>query len=101
MKGTTQYRKHMVDTCWEVVEKLQKVHEKIAPHVPHTGHEGVMQGSEKWTCPHCGSKDVKQHRRRTTSTGVEKYQMKCSGCKGFFTISSRQMLNYMKEKLRR
>lgn len=101
MKGDKQALKKMVEYCERDVEILQKVHDKIAPHVPHTGHEGVMQGGEKWTCPHCGSKEVKQHRRRTTSTGVEKYQMRCFGCKRFFTISARQMLNLMKEKLRR
>ncbi len=101
MNGDKKALKKMVQYCERDVEILQKVHDKIAPHVPHTGHEGVMQGSEKWTCPHCGSKEVKQHRHRTTASGVEKYQMKCSGCKRFYTISARQMLNYMKEKLRR
>ena len=101
MKGDKKALKKMVRYCERDVEILQKVHDKLAPHVPHTGHEGVKQGNEKWTCPHCGSKEVKQHKYRTTASGVEKYQMKCSGCKRFYTISARQMLKFMQEKLRR
>jgi hypothetical protein len=101
MNGDNKALKKMVQYCERDVEILQKVHDKLAPHVPHTGHEGVMQGRDKWTCPHCGGNHITMHRKRTTATGVEKYQMKCSSCVRFYTLSARQYLNYMKEKLRK
>jgi DNA polymerase III epsilon subunit-like protein len=101
MNGDKEALQKMVHYCEQDVILLQKVHDKLAPHVPHTGHEGVMQGGEKWHCPHCGSDKVQHHRKRTTATGVEKYQMKCGDCKRFYTISTRQYIKFIKERLRK
>lgn len=77
----------MLDYCKKDVSLLEMVWKKLCLAVPHKTHVGVLSGAEKWTCPHCGSKNVKLNKTRVTSNGTIQYQMKCLDCGGYYTIS--------------
>lgn len=100
MDGDSEALVNMVEYCKRDVEILEKVYNKMQRHVPIDYHAGVYGGSEKWTCGHCGSKDVKQNKRKVTKTGVERFEMKCKCCGGYTTISGKARSEYLKYKMR-
>lgn len=96
--GKEEALEKMVDYCKQDVVILEKVHEIIQNYVPVTLHAGVLSGLDKYTCPRCASKEVIQFNKRTTVTGIIRYQMKCKKCYGCYTISGKAYSDYIKSK---
>jgi hypothetical protein len=86
----------MVKYCeWDVV-LLEKVYDKLAGFNAPKTHAGVLNGGEKWSCPHCGSIRVKRNVIRVSAAGTVTHQMVCGrprdghtkfGCGRAFRIS--------------
>lgn len=96
--GQEEALQRMVDYCKQDVVILEKVHQIIENYVPVTLHAGVLRGGEKWTCPRCASDDVHQFNKRTTKTGIVRFQMRCKSCKGTYTINGKSHSDYIKSK---
>lgn len=95
----------MVKYCKRDVALLEQVWRKMAAHVPHKTHAGVMAGKDKWTCPHDGSENVRTARGfRVTANGSKRYQMQCLDCNRSYSISEpayRQYQAHLKEKAKK
>ena len=89
----------MVKYCKKDVELLERVWEKLQPYHTNKTHVGVLEGNEKWTCPHDGSENVILHKRNITAGGTVRFQMQCKDCGKYFTISKKQYEDYEKSKL--
>lgn len=96
--------KRMVEYCKRDVHLLEKVYQKLSLHCSHKTHVGVAAGLDKWTCPKDGSKHVHVCKTKITAHGTKQYQMKCSDCGSYYTISEKahsQYQEYRKDLLER
>jgi uncharacterized protein (DUF983 family) len=92
----------MLDYCDQDVRVLEEVYRLIEGVVPHKIHQGVVDGLEKWTCPHCGSNKLNHEKERPTASGTIRHQMKCrkDTCGKYFTISGKLYIAYLKDRLK-
>lgn len=91
--------RRMVAYCKRDVQLLEDVYAKLAPHVPHKTHAGVLAGRDKWTCPHCATTDVFVARGvRVSAAGAKSYQMKCRKCHRSYTASETAHTAYREAK---
>lgn len=79
----------MVTYCKNDVTILEKVHDQLSNYVPHKTHYGVANGGERYSCPECGSEDLRFSQKRYTATGTPRVQLQCNECHKYHTISSR------------
>jgi DNA polymerase elongation subunit (family B) len=70
----------MIKYCKMDVVLLEKVHKALNNHIPAKTHYGVIFGTDRGTCPECGSDDLIISLRRTTASGLKKIQYKCKTC---------------------
>lgn len=91
--------KRMVKYCDEDVRLTEQVYHRLASyHAPKT-HVGVQTGSDRWSCPHCGSEDVKKQKTRITAKGITQHQMQCKDCGRFYSISNLVFRHYVEAKI--
>lgn len=91
--------RRMVRYCQRDVALLEKVYLKLAPHVPHKTHAGVMAGRDKWSCPSCTSVKVAVARGvRVTAAGTITHRMQCKKCHRSYTISDSAHSEYREAK---
>ncbi len=98
ISGSKKALDYMCKYCKKDVVRLEQVYSKLARCMKPKTHAGVFQGGEKWQCAHCGSKNVRVHKRRVSSTGTVSWQMICEDCGGYFTISDSIFKAYLKKK---
>lgn len=89
MSGDEKALKKMVDYCCNDVEILERVYKKLSKYIKPSLHVGVLNGGYKHSCPHCGNEKSKRNKTSTTVSGLKRFQMKCSGCLKYWTISER------------
>lgn len=85
---------YMCKYCGIDVDRLEKVYLDMEGYVRPRTHVGVMNGGEKWSCPRCGSKNVKLSKKRVTAAGTVQYQMQCRSDGSYFTISQKAYNDY-------
>lgn len=76
--------KHMVRYCNNDVILLEKIFNRIAPHVTKLPiNKGVIETGSNTSCPSCGSKHT--HKRGFTYTVTKRYQRRqCKKCFKYF-----------------
>ena len=79
----------MVKYCKKDVVLLESVYTLLAGYHRAKSHVGVVNGRDKWTCSHCGSKSVRRDAKRHTAAGTLQHQMRCKDCHKYTTISNR------------
>lgn len=94
LKNCQQSLREMVEYCEQDVVILEKVYNILNPVMSTKVHFGVLNGNEKFSCPSCGSNNIKLVKRRTTAAGTIKYQMQCLDCGAYFTISEATFKKY-------
>lgn len=77
----------MVKYCKQDVLLLEKVYNKMANYITHNVHHGVIKGNDKCSCPECGSSDTKLSKTRVNATGSKVYQLQCSKCGKYHSVS--------------
>lgn len=82
------------------VRELEKVYLRMVGFCTPKTHAGVAGGLDKWTCPRCGSANVKLSKRRVTASGNLQFQMQCNVDGGFYTITKTAYEEYIKSKKR-
>jgi len=88
---------YMIEYCKKDVVLLEQVYNEMATYIPAKTHHGVIAGNEKYSCPNCGSNEMKFSRTRYTVTGTPRIQLQCKKCNTYHTISNRTY-NTMLEK---
>jgi DNA polymerase elongation subunit (family B) len=78
----------MITYCKNDVVILEKVYHELANYVPHKTHYGVALGNEKYSCPECGSNDLRFSQRRYTAAGTPRIQLQCNECHKYHTVSN-------------
>lgn len=89
----------MIEYCEEDVRLLERVFKKLWPYSTNYTHYGVLANGEKYSCPECGSLQMKLSKTRTTAKGTIQRQMLCSECGKYHTISNRQWEELMVYRL--
>lgn len=79
----------MVMYCKNDVAILEKVYDQLSSYVPHKTHYGVINGHEKYSCPECGSEDLRFSQKRYTAAGMPRIQLQCNECHKYHTVSNR------------
>jgi hypothetical protein len=88
----------MVRYCKKDVELLERVWKKLSAYDAPKSHTGVLRGLERWTCPHCGSENVKVSKTIVTSKGITQKQMKCGSCHRYYSIAQKVWRDYLVAK---
>jgi DNA polymerase elongation subunit (family B) len=78
----------MVEYCKQDVRLLERTFKEMERFTPPMSHEGVMRGLPRWTCPYCGSTDIRRKKQRTTTKGMLQHSMMCNQCRRHFTIAN-------------
>ena len=71
---------YMVKYCKQDVILLEKVYNELKKQTEPKMHYGAIFGSDRGSCPECGSDDLTKVKGRTTKTGLRKIQVKCNTC---------------------
>jgi predicted PolB exonuclease-like 3'-5' exonuclease len=95
---STEAMDKMAKYCKQDVLLLEKVWQRLSRAVNQKTHVGVLAGKGKWTCPHCGSENVKVSKERVTAKGSVQYQMVCNDCGRYFTVSESVYRSYLEAK---
>lgn len=90
--------KAMVDYCKKDVALLEQVYHKLAPHVAHKTHVGVLGGLDKWTSPFTGSTNVEVKQKRVTASGTMQHQFQCRDTGRYYTVSDLTKSAYLEWK---
>jgi DNA polymerase elongation subunit (family B) len=78
----------MITYCKNDVVILEKVHHELVNYIPHKTHYGIVLGNEKYSCPECGSNDLRFSQRRYTAAGTPRIQLQCNECHKYHTVSN-------------
>jgi len=87
--------KDMLAYCKNDVVMLENVYNELIKHCKPNVHVGVLHGNEKWSCAFCGGTNVSKSKERVTAMGAKRYQMQCSGCGKYYTISNAVYNKYL------
>lgn len=98
LNGCEKALNYMCKYCGVDVKRLEAVYHDLMAFVPAKTHAGVVAGSDKWTCPRCGSKNVRMSKKRITANGTTQYQFQCQDDGGFYTVSKTAYENYVESK---
>ena len=88
----------MVMYCKKDVELLERVWNKLRSYDTPKSHTGVMEGLERWTCPHCASEEVHVSKTRITPKGMIQKQMQCKDCHRYYTVANKVYRDYLEAK---
>jgi hypothetical protein len=88
----------MCTYCDHDVAVLFLVWLKLAPASKHLSHKAVLDGGERYDCPHCGSDQIKHETSYTTTQGTVRRQMKCKSCRKYYVISNKAYMEYLAGK---
>lgn len=90
--------KQMVSYCAGDVLMVEAVYKKLVPAAKPATHLGVFQGKPVWSCPRCGSTNVRKSKTRVSPSGALQHQMRCNDCGEYYTISNTAFRAYEKAK---
>jgi type VI protein secretion system component Hcp len=83
--------------CKGDVSLLEKVYDKLSPHLPTKTHHGVVAGQSKFSCPHDGSTNMRYVRTRITAAGIKRYVLQCKDCGRYHTVSEKVYNDFLKQ----
>ena len=89
---------YMVKYCKRDVLLLQEVYNELSYYAKPKTHVGVSLGSDRWSCPHCGSENMKKNMTRISAAGIRRHQMKCKSCGKHHQISDKVFKDYLEHK---
>ena len=98
MNGCRKSLAYMAKYCGRDLDQLEKVWNRLRVCVRTKTHAGVFAGLAKWTCAHCGDRDVIVKKRRVTASGTIQWQMQCQKCGGYYSISDQARKDYADRK---
>lgn len=93
---------HMHYYCDGDVETLEQVFKRLQPYVRNKTNHAVLNGTDKYNCPECGSINVGISKTYTTAAGTIQHFMKCrdSKCKQHFKINNKTYMDLLQFRIR-
>ena len=70
----------MVKYCKMDVVLLEQVFNALSRHMEPKTHYGVIFGTDRGSCPECGSDDIIRNKRKVLASGLVKIQYQCKNC---------------------
>jgi len=58
-----------------------------------------MKGNERYSCPQCGSVNLKRKGKRVSKSGTVRYRMNCKSCGYTYSIAPNVHKWYIEDKL--
>lgn len=95
-----EYLQKMVDYNVGDIVSTEEMYLKLRKYMGHKVHFGVLHGGEKWSCPSCGSEDVRLYKTSVTPAGTLQRVMICNVDKVKYKISNKQYMNFLEDKMR-
>lgn len=80
MAGDEAALSAMVKYCNGDISILEKVYNKLRPHIEPKINYPALYRDDRAGCPECGSDDLVANGTRATLTGIIKRQYRCRGC---------------------
>jgi uncharacterized protein YprB with RNaseH-like and TPR domain len=74
----------MIKYCKNDVVILEKVYKKLSSHLFNNTHYGVIFGTDRKSCPECGSDDTIKWGTTVTLSGLRKQKIKCRTCNKYY-----------------
>jgi predicted RNA-binding Zn-ribbon protein involved in translation (DUF1610 family) len=88
-----------VEYCKVDVIELQRIYELMQDYIEPDTHVGVMKGNERYSCPKCGSCNIKRQGKRVYKTGTVRYRMKCKDCDYKYSLAQSVFNWFMQDRL--
>lgn len=90
-----EYLQKMVDYNIGDIAATEELYVRLRKYFGHKVHFGVLHGEEKYTCPHCGTSNVKFHSRTTTVVGTLQIIMQCQEDEVKYKLNNKQYMNFL------
>lgn len=88
-----------VEYCKVDVIELERIYKLMQPYIEPDTHVGVMKGNERYSCPQCGSVNLKRKGKRVSKSGTVRYRMNCKSCGYTYSIAPNVHKWYIEDKL--
>ena len=95
-----EYLQKMIDYNIGDIVTTEEIYLKNRKYYGHKVHFGVLNGQEKFTCPNCGSYDVKLYKTTVTPAGTVQRVMKCNVDGVQYKITNKQYMAYLDYKIK-
>lgn len=95
-----EYLQKMVDYNRQDIVATEDMYLTLRKYMGHRVHFGVLNGGEKFTCPNCGSYNVKLDRTTVTPAGTVQRIMKCVEEEVTYKITNKQYMNLLDYKMK-
>ncbi len=79
--------KEMGEYCEKDIVVTKAVYYKVKPYSQHTVHHSALKTGDKYSCPECGSKEIKLVKTTVTKLGTLKKEVECTLCTTSFMLS--------------
>ena len=95
-----EYLAKMVEYNRQDIVATEDMYLSLRKYMGHKVHFGVLMGDEKFTCPNCGTKDIKLGKTTVTPAGTVQRIMKCNQDNTSFKLTNKQYMNYLEWKIK-
>ena len=95
-----EYLKKMVDYNVGDIITTEEIYLKNRKYYGHKTHFGVLQGSERWTCPDSGSYNVKLYKRTVTPAGTVQVIMINKDTEVKYKITNKLYMDFLNYKIK-
>jgi len=90
-----EYLQKMVDYNRQDIVATEDMYLTLRKYMGHKIHFGVLNGGEKYSCPNCGSLDVKLHDTTVTPAGTVQRIMKCNVDNVTYKVTNKTYMNFL------
>lgn len=95
-----EYLKKMVEYNRQDIVATEDMYLTLRKYMGHRVHFGVLNGEEKFTCPNCGSSNIKLHNKTVTPAGTVQRIMKCNVDDVVFKITNKTYMSFLDFKIK-
>lgn len=93
-----EYMQKMIDYNVQDIIATEDMYVVLRKYHGHILHFGVLNGEAKYTCPNCGTSNVKLYKTQVTKAGTVQRIMKCKKDKVQYKLSNRIYMDFIKFK---
>jgi len=98
MHQQAEYLQKMLDYNVGDIVTTEEMYYKLKKYMGHKLHFGVFNGQENYTCPDCGTSDVRLFKTTYTAQGTIQHLMVCNEDGSQYKISNRSYMKFLDDK---
>ena len=95
-----EYLQKMVDYNRQDIVATEDMYLSLRKYMGNKVHFGVLNGNEKFTCPNCGSYNVKLYSTQVTPAGTVQRVMVCKEDGVKYKITNKTYMEYLDFKIK-